>query len=74
HLSTFKKKPPFADDYEVLKEISPAAYHLKLPHTLQIHNVVHVGKLSKYHRDPIRTPKEPESLVEGDIIQEVEAI
>src|SRR6266567_3381825 len=35
--------------YQVLKQISPVTYHLKLPPSLRIHNVFHVNLLIPYH-------------------------
>src|SRR6266566_2040767 len=35
--------------YQVLKQISPITYHLRLPSSLRIHNVFHVDLLILYH-------------------------
>ena len=35
--------------YQVLKQISPITYRLKLPSSLRIHNVFHVDLLIPYH-------------------------
>ena len=62
--------------FEVLEKISDAAYRLKLPDSMKIHNVFHVGLLSKSRVDPDRHFEQPPPVVveSGEEEYEVEAI
>ncbi|QRW23806.1 Retrotransposable element Tf2 protein [Rhizoctonia solani] len=62
--------------FKVIKEISNRAYQLKLPPTMQIHNVFYVGLLSKVKRDKKRTfeNRPPPVTVEGEEEYKVEGI
>lgn len=56
--------------------MSDAAYRLKLPDTMKIHNVFYIGLLSKAKKDPTRHFEEPPPVVtqQGEEEYEVESI
>ena len=43
-----KLKPRYIGPYEVTEAIGTAAYRLKLPTNMRIHDVFHISKLKKY--------------------------
>ena len=59
--------------HEVIKQINPNAYRLRLPYTMKIHNVFHVSLLDKY-RTPTagQTPLEPDPVIADDADAEPE--
>jgi hypothetical protein len=62
--------------FEITRKISDAAYEVKLPETMRIHNVFDVGLLSRVKRDPERHFEEPPAIItkEGEEEFEVEDI
>ena len=75
-----KFQPRFYGPFEVLQEISPVAYKLKLPDTMKIHPVFHVSLLSRYKNNDaekfpgrIIIPPEP-VIVNNEEEFEVESI
>lgn len=60
----------------VMEKISDAAYRLKLPASMKIHDVFHVGLLSKSKKDATRNFEEPPAVVveSGEEEYEVETI
>jgi len=63
--------------YQVLKQISPVTYHLKLPPSLRIHNVFHVDLLIPYHEieeHGTNYPQQAPNLIDGKeeyVIEEI---
>jgi hypothetical protein len=47
-----KLQPKYIGPFPVIKIISPTAYKLDLPHTLQVHPVFHISLLKPYHPSP----------------------
>jgi hypothetical protein len=76
-----KLLPKFIGPYRISKVISPTAYQLDLPATMQVHNVFHIHLLKPYH-DPtsafparIREPTpEPEFIDDQEPEWEVDTI
>jgi hypothetical protein len=44
-----KLKNPYCGPFEIIQEISPVVYKLKLPKTMRIHPVFHVSQFKKYN-------------------------
>lgn len=68
-----KMKNPFCGPFEILQEISPVVYKLKLPNTMKIHPVFHVSQFKKYNepaRERINKEITPTLPVAVDIQQE----
>jgi Chromo (CHRromatin Organisation MOdifier) domain len=68
-----KLQHQFIGPYRIIQKISPVAYKLALPHTLQIHPVFHVSKLRPYqspetipHRPPPIPPPAPVTIDDTD--------
>ena len=63
--------------YEVLKQISPVTYRIKLPKSLHIHNVFHVDLLIPFHETKehgTNYTQPPPELIDGEEEYEVEEI
>jgi hypothetical protein len=71
-----KLKPLFIGPFKVLQCISPVAYKLELPSTMQIHPVFHVSLLKPAYSDPDRPVTSPPvpTLVQGHDEWEVQEI
>jgi len=68
----------FLGSFPVVSKISDLVYRLKLPKSLQIHDIFHVSLLEKYHKDTIIgcRPQPPPLVIipKGDIKWEVKNI
>ena len=78
HLKTMRKLTPRRlRPFEIIEEISPVVYKLRLPETWHVHNVFHTSLLTPQVVTPEygipATPPPPE-LVDGDSEFEVENI
>ena len=65
------------EPYQVLKQISPVTYCLKLPSSLRIHNVFHVDLLVSYHKTEEHDANYPQpafELIDGKEEYTVEEI
>lgn len=71
---TKKLLPRFIGPFKVAKVISPVAYRLTLPESMQCHDVFHVSLLRRYKSDGRTQPPPPPMEVEGEFEYEVEAI
>jgi hypothetical protein len=63
--------------FQITEEISPVAYQLALPPTLNIHNVFHASLLRPYHETDAHGPnytRPPPELIDGEEEFEVEHI
>jgi hypothetical protein len=63
--------------FEIVKQVSPVTYQIKLPPSMKIHNVFHVDLLIPYHEtDAYGTayPQPPPELIDGEEEYEVEEI
>jgi hypothetical protein len=63
--------------YEVIKQMSPVTYRLKLPTSLKIHNVFHVDLLTPYHETEEHGEnytQPPPELIDGEEEYQVEEI
>src|SRR5216684_830957 len=72
-----KLAPKLYGPFEVMKEISPVAYQLRLPKGWNIHNVFHASLLSPYRETAAHGPnysRPPPDLIEGEEEYEVEKI
>ena len=78
HLKTMRKlMPRCLGPFEIIEEISPMVYKLKLPETWRIHNVFHASLLTPQVVTPeYGIPADPPlpELVDGESEFEVEAI
>jgi hypothetical protein len=55
-----KLQSPYIGPYQILKQISPVAYKLKLPDNFEIHDVYYSGLLKRYVGEPPKfTPPPP---------------
>ena len=52
--------PKFKGPFEVIKQVQPAAYKLKLPPSWKIHDVFHKSLLKEYHQPKFPKQKEQE--------------
>ena len=53
--------------YEVIKRVNPNAYRLRLPSTIQLHDVFHVSLLDRYIPPAAgQTPAEPDPVIVDD--------
>jgi hypothetical protein len=61
-----KLNPIFFGPYEVVQQVSPVSYKLKLPHTTRVHDVFHVSRLKLYNPNefPGRRPKPLPAIIE----------
>ncbi len=62
----------FLGPFEVFKKVGKVAYELKLPPTMEMHDVFHVSLLRPYRRKGGQPP--PALLPDGQVEYEVEAI
>ena len=72
-----KLSPRRYGPFEVMKQISPVAYRIKLPPQMRIHNVFHVDRLIPYVETQAygkAYPQPPPELIDGEEEYEVEAI
>ena len=78
-IKTHSKKltPRRYGPFEVMKQVSPVTYRIKLPASMKIHNVFHVDLLIPFHEtDAYGTayPQPPPELIDGQEEFEVEEI
>jgi hypothetical protein len=76
HQAT-KLNPKRYGPFRVIKEISPVAYQLQLPPSLNIHPVFHASLLSPYSETPSHGPnfsRPPPDLIDNEEEYEVEQI
>jgi hypothetical protein len=60
-----------------VKQVSPVAYQIKLPQSMQIHDVFHVDLLIPYHETEAygqAYPQPPPELIDGEEEYEVQEI
>jgi hypothetical protein len=72
-----KLAPKRYGPFKIIKEISPVAYQLQLPHSWGIHDVFHASLLSPYHETTAHGPnftRPPPDLIDGEEEYEVERI
>ena len=72
-----KLSPRRYGPFEILKQVSPVTYRIKLPSSMKIHNVFHVDLLIPYQEtDAYGTayPQPPPELIDGEEEYEVEEI
>jgi hypothetical protein len=72
-----KLSPRRYGPFEILKQVSPVTYRIKLPLSWKIHNVFHVDLLTPYKETRAygkAFTQPPPEIVEGDEEYEVEAI
>ena len=78
HLKTMRKLTPRRlGPFEIIEEILPVVYKLRLPETWHVHNVFHTSLLTPQVVTPkYRVPADPPlpELVDGESEFEVEAI
>ena len=74
HATTVQKlMPKWIGPFEVIQAIGGAAYKLRLPPSLKVHNVFHVSLLKPFHSDGTIQPPQLVSS-EGDAGYQAEAI
>jgi hypothetical protein len=65
-----KLQSPYIGPYQILKQISPVAYKLKLPDNFEIHDVFYSGLLKRYVGEPPKfTPPPPKHI--QDLVEEI---
>jgi hypothetical protein len=70
-----KLKPRFVGPFTVVKQASPVAFKLELPHTMRIHSVFHTSLLKPFKSRPgEEDPKPMPLLIEEDEEYEVERL
>ena len=72
-----KLTPKHLGPFKIIQEISPVAYHLKLPTNWRIHNVFHASLLTPYHETHAHGPNftcPPPDLINGEDEYKVEQI
>ncbi|QRW21945.1 Retrotransposable element Tf2 protein [Rhizoctonia solani] len=71
-----KLDPKCLGPFEILEKISSHTYCLKLPKTMKIHDMFHIGLLSKSHESPnqLFPERPPPETIEGEEEYEVEQI
>jgi hypothetical protein len=73
-VSCKKMTPRYMGPFEVLEQLNPVTYRLKLPDSMKIHDVFHVSLLKPYRWDGDRQPPAPQELDDGSLQFEVEQI
>jgi Reverse transcriptase (RNA-dependent DNA polymerase)/RNase H-like domain found in reverse transcriptase/Integrase zinc binding domain/Chromo (CHRromatin Organisation MOdifier) domain len=73
-VSCKKMTPRFMGPFEVLEQLNPVTYRLKLPDSMKIHDVFHVSLLKPYRWDGDKQPPPPQELDDGSLQFEVEQI
>ena len=59
---------PYIGPYQILKQISPVAFRLKLPENFDIHDVFYSGLLKRYVGEPPKfTPPPPVILGDNSV-------
>jgi hypothetical protein len=72
-----KLSPRRYGPFEVVKQVSPVAYQIKLPPSMKIHDVFHVDLLIPYHETEAygkAYPQPPPELIDGEEEYEVSEI
>ncbi len=70
-----KLQSPYIGPYQILKQVSPVAYKLKLPDNFEIHDVFYSGLLKRYVGEPPKfTPPPPVILSDNSVGYIVEAL
>src|SRR5258707_873898 len=72
-----KLAPKRYGPFEIVREISPVAYQLRLPAAWNIHNIFHTSLLSPYHETNTHGPnysRPSPDLIEGEEEYEVEKV
>ncbi len=72
-----KLTPKHLGPFKIIQEISPVAYHLKLPTNWRIHNVFHASLLTPYHETHAHGPNftcPPPDLINREDKYKVEQI
>jgi hypothetical protein len=69
-----KLLPRWIGPFEIVKRIGVVAYRLKLPETMEIHNVFHVSLLKPYKANGRVKPPPPPVIENHDISYEVERV
>ena len=72
-----KLAPRRQGPFEIIKQVSPVAYHLRLPPSWNIHNVFHALLLTPYKETDQKGAnftRPPAEIIEGEAEFEVEAI
>jgi hypothetical protein len=73
-IGTHKLLPKYIGPFEILSEINPVAFKLRLPKSLKIHDIFHASLLAHYKAGGnVKPPPLPE-VIEDEIQYEVEAI
>jgi hypothetical protein len=77
HHQKMKLNPKRYRPFEIIKEISPVAYQLKLPMAWRIHDVFHASLLLPYRKTTVYGPNfssHPLELIDGEEEYQVECI
>ncbi|QRW26408.1 Retrotransposable element Tf2 protein [Rhizoctonia solani] len=71
-----KLDPKCLGPFKVIEKVSSHAYHLRLPETLKIHNILYVGLLSKVNKSPSQPFPDmpPPETIEGEEEYKVDQI
>lgn len=72
--SSTKLLPRYIGPFKVLARIGEVAYKLELPACMKIHPVFHVSLLSVYHDNGQVQPPPPPSLVDDELLYDVEHV
>jgi Chromo (CHRromatin Organisation MOdifier) domain len=69
-----KLLPKWMGPYDVIAQVNPVTYRLKLPDNFKIHDVFHVSLLQPYRWDGVTVPPPPHVLEDGTFLYDVDTI